>query len=153
MFPLSPLQWGTIGMILALALGVYVQTTRLESAQTALITLTTQVKTIGDQAQKTAALTVKANKLAKGLADAKIKTLTSDNAALNKRLLDARTSSGYLPPTTGGTRDPETICFNRTKLDGALRQFDTEVDRLIERGDDSRITLDGIKEWYRSLTN
>ena len=153
MFPLSPLQWGTIGIILALALGVYVQTVRLEHTQTALTTLTIQVKTMGEQAEKTAALTIKANKLAKGLADAKIKALTRNNAALNKRLLDARTSSGYVPPATPGTRDPERICFNRTKLDGALRRFDDEVDKLIERGDASRISLNGLKEWYKSLTN
>lgn len=108
-----------------------------------------QTKTIGEAAKKEAEIKEAQGKLNKEIADENQKQLMARNADLAKRLLDARTHGSYLPAAAASSGHPERACFNRAKLDGAIRYFDEGVSGLVKTGDDSRIGLDTGKRWVR----
>lgn len=78
--------------------------------------------------------------------DAENKMLRDNNAVLSKRLLDARSSSGYLPAPAPGSASANRISFDRAELDGAIRRLDAGVQGLIDEGDTARINLDTAKK-------
>ena len=68
--------------------------------------------------------------------------------AYNKRLLNTRSNTSYLPAVPAGTRSPDTACFSRAELDGALSAFGTAVAGLITEGADATVSKDAWKNWY-----
>ena len=65
----------------------------------------------------------------------------------NKRLRSARASSSFVPATTTGASRPDLACFGRPELESALRTLDTEIQGLIEIGDEATVNLDMAKRW------
>ena len=150
MFPLSPSIWLIVGglVIIGVLLGALnMQTNRLDTAHSKLA----MVKVLGEQAANQAKLDIAKHKKAKDRTDATNKKLRVDSALLSKRLLDARASSGYVPPSTSSTNSTNTASFDRTKLESAIRQLDAEVSGIVEAGDQARIDLNNAKEWAKLI--
>lgn len=79
--------------------------------------------------------------------DEKIASLNADI----KRLRTQRANSSYLPATTKASTSTNRVCFDRSKLDGALSAFGAGSAELIAEGDKQRIGLDTAKKWAQGL--
>lgn len=66
-----------------------------------------------------------------------------------KRLRDSRTS--ILPAAPSGATDPDRICFSRTDLDTALRDYRAGVLGLLEEGAKAVEGLDEAKAWSQEV--
>jgi hypothetical protein len=82
-------------------------------------------------------------------ADERNLRLRSDLAVLSKRLRDARASSNFVPPAASCPERPNSAAFDRTLLERALQQLDSEIQGLIDEGDAARIDLDTAKRWAK----
>jgi hypothetical protein len=71
--------------------------------------------------------------------------LKSDLATANKRMRQSVASRDF----TGGAGSAETACYDRAKLDRAIREFASEVGALIERGASQELDLNTAKQWAR----
>ncbi|MBT9176719.1 MAG: hypothetical protein DDT20_01041 [Firmicutes bacterium] len=138
---------GAGAISLALLGAVWLQSARLKSVKIEYAAFKTQVKNAGEAAAKESARATAANLKAKERADAE--NLRTSNAlrADIKRLRDARTGSGFLPPAPAGATSPDGITLKRAELESALRRFDEGVARLLEEGDRARIDLDTARRW------
>ena len=72
----------------------------------------------------------------------------------NKRvvtgLLDViRTGGSFVPAAGPDAGDPGRACFDRAKLDGALREFAGDAAKLAGEGEAAVIGLDAAKQWRR----
>ena len=146
--------WGAIAagvVILALSIGVKVQTSRLDSCKEASAAFQAQVAAEGAAAAKEAARVNLANQKAKEQADAKTKRLLADNAVLGKRLRDARARSGYVPAAAPGTRSPDVACFGRAELERAIGNLDAGLQGIAGQGDAFGLRLSTAAEWAASL--
>jgi hypothetical protein len=98
-----------------------------------------------------AALKAEAEKLAKEKEyDTNLRTARSErDVAIGKlQVAAARPRSGFVPAATGTAPGDSKICYERTALDGALRNLDQGVSRLLIEGDGqiiNAITL--LKGW------
>lgn len=106
-----------------------------------------QTKAEGEAAQKRADAQKAADEAAKGKADAESKRRLADLDARYKRLLDAGPGRDIVPAAPAGTGDPSRVCFDRTKLAGALSDFIGEAGGIAEAGDRAVIALDIAKAW------
>jgi hypothetical protein len=137
-------------IVLALAIGVStVQTIRLHSLQSEFSDFKAQVKIEGEIAQTKAKEIEAKNKLTKETTDANNAKLRSANAALTKRLRDARASSSALPPAPAGSTSPNTATVNRAEFERAFGLLDQEVQGLVEEGDSAVIDLNSAKQWAK----
>ena len=156
-FILPPLGIGVYGaiaaavVILGLGIGIKVQTSRLTSCKQEFATFQAQVKALGEVAAAKAKAQETADKLAKEKADHENQALRADNAALSKRLRDARARSSYVPAAAAGSSHPDAACFSRADLERAIQQLDGAVQSLIEQGDQARIDLNTAKSWAASI--
>lgn len=73
----------------------------------------------------------------------------ADNKRLQSDAARARASRGYLPAIPAGSGDASgTACFDRPKLDAALRAFGTGVAGIVAEGTDAFVYRDGWHKWY-----
>ena len=133
--------------VLGLGLALKFQTARLESCKAEYQSFVSQTKALGDIANKKAREQEKADKLKKEKADESIRKLRSDNAGLVKRLRDARSSSGKLPPAPTASRRPDLACFDRETFERAYGELVAEVRGLADEGTESALSLDTAKRW------
>lgn len=148
--PLSLSTYALIAAILlaaALGLGLKVQTAQLHSLQAEYADFKAGVKALGEQAErgKVARETVDQERKAK--ADVQNSRSLAALRADNERLRNSRPSGSIVPSAAPGARSPETACFDRTLLDGAIRAFDSGASSLVGKGDEARVNLDGAKVW------
>lgn len=68
-----------------------------------------------------------------------------------KRLRSARSSSGFVPSTASATGSPDTACFDRAKLERALREFDSGLQGLVDEGSKGAVGLDVAKKWAAGI--
>lgn len=156
------LSFTMIGVIAAavviggLALALKVQSSRLSSEQTAhaetkgkFQAFVAETKRIGEEAQKKADATRIADQKAKEKADAENKDLRGKLAVAARQLRDYRTGAGrnILPAHKAGSPSPETITFDRAKLDRALQDFIDGTERLAVQGAEGIADLDTAKKW------
>lgn len=156
---LSPLAWGAIGamiIIVALTAAVKIQTSRLETAQgerdvarSQLATFKAETKRLGDEAARAAKAREAQDRKDKEKADAENKDLRRELDARRRQLRDrANSAGGSLVPAPGpAPRSPDTVTFDRSLLDRALREYEAEVEGLIGEGAEAVIDLDTAKQW------
>ena len=117
----------------------------------AFTTYRAQVEQAGrDQAAQSKA-TDERNRKLKEESDAQRKTLLAVNADLSRKLLNARSSGGYLPKASATASNPDRACFDRNQLDATIRFFDAGVQSLITEGDNSRIGIEVAKDWAKGI--
>lgn len=138
-------------VITGMGVAIKIQTNRLATMTDKYNTFVATTKVIGEQAAKEAKKRTDADKLAKEKSDAEQKTLMDANIALGKRLRNTRAGNSYLPPATPTARNPDAVCFDRTKFESATRQLDAEVSGIVEIGDSARIGLDTSKQWAQKV--
>jgi hypothetical protein len=92
-------------------------------------------KTAGELAAKNKAAQEAKDKRDKEMYDEQAKKDAARIAVLNKRLLHARSSGGYLPSASPSSSQPDKVCFSRTKFESAMGYLDAECSRLIAEGD------------------
>ena len=85
----------------------------------------------------------KRQKDAKKKADAKNVKLRASLELDNKRLRDKLTNFD----ATGGAGSSEQACYDRPKLERAIRSFVEGTGKLIERGASSEVDLNSAKQW------
>ncbi|MCZ2127457.1 MAG: hypothetical protein LC099_06790 [Anaerolineales bacterium] len=51
------------------------------------------------------------------------------------------------------SKDPDRLCFNRTKLERAIEQFEQGVSGIAGQSDDRDAKLIFIRDWYNTLKN
>jgi hypothetical protein len=110
------------------------------------------VTALGQEQERRAAEVGARNKAFKEKVDAEHVKLRADYTLLAGRLRDARARSSLVPAAGPDARRPETIPFDRTELDRALRAYEAEVTGLLEEGDKARIDLDTVKRYYEITT-
>ena len=103
-----------------------------------------------DQAAQAKAVDERNSEL-KEESDAQRKTLLAVNADLSRKLLNARSSGGYLPKASATASNPDRACFDRNQLDATIRFFDAGVQSLITEGDNSRIGIEVAKDWAKGI--
>lgn len=148
---MNPLQilYSVIAAVVIGGVGWYIYD--CESKKTDFAVFKSNVELLGKKAKEEADRKETANKLAKEKADAQNQKLRANNAALTKRLHDARARSGFLPAPAPAAKRPDILAFDRTELDGALRRLDAGVSGLVAEGDQARIDLDTVREWSNSV--
>lgn len=67
--------------------------------------------------------------------------------ATTRRLRDARAASSFVPAAASCPSRPESASFDRTLLERALRDLDSEVQGLVDEGSRAVIDLDSAKRW------
>src|SRR3990172_4214705 len=123
------------------------QGARLDTAKAEYKSFVDQTRLTGEQAQKEAARKAAQDKLNKERYDAQHKKDIAANADLARRLLNARSGSGYLSAASTSTADTERTCFNRAQFDSAVRRFDARVSGIVEKGSDAVNGLDIARQW------
>lgn len=148
MIPINPL-FVKIGIVAALVMGSYVAGCSHEKERFDQYKATREAI---DQAQLAKTLANnKARKLAKEAADAENK---NERDRLNRtinRLRNDLASRDIVPVAPASSQRPEIAAFRREELTGAVREFVTEVQRLLEQGAGAIIDLNSAKKWGQSL--
>jgi hypothetical protein len=106
-----------------------------------------QVAAVGKAQEERTAARIALDNLLKEEAD-------EDNRAAHARLQSAigelrreRARRSIVPAAPAGATSPDRITFDRAALDRAIRDFDSELTRIIESCDGQRIGLDTAKKW------
>ena len=144
MNPLHAL-YGIIGLAVVSGVGWYIYD--CESTKTDYAVFKSNVELLGKKAKADAENLEAQDKLAKEKADAENKTLRSDNAALAKRLRDARSRSGRVPEASPTARRPDLITLDRAELRRTLEYLDERGSGIAEESDQGRIDLNTAKTW------
>lgn len=130
--------------LLAFAGAMYVQKNAIK---TEYAEYRTQIAQAAQAAAEVALQKTIADEKKKEVADADNLRLRGDLAVLTKRLRDARANSNFVPATASCPERPLSAAFNREALERALRDFDSEVQSLIDEGSRAVIDLDSAKAW------
>ena len=69
----------------------------------------------------------------------------------NQRMRNDRSRRNILPAAPAGSRDPETVCFDRAKFEQAVQRLDDGISRIIGTGDEDAEGLNVAKRWAKSL--
>jgi len=106
-----------------------------------------QTEQIGKDQAEQVKLKEAADKLTKEKYDEQQKAMADELGVLSSQLYHSRSSRGYLPKASTGSRHPKTACFNRLQLEQAIQQLDAEVQGLITQGDSAILGLNISREW------
>ena len=123
--------------------GLHIGNSRLESYQLA-------VRAVGQAQEERTAANIKTDKANKEATDRAHKTkLAAANRFANALADQLRKapSGGFVPAAPAGAPSPDRACFDRSQLDGALRNFAADTAGLIAEGDRAIIGLDASKNW------
>lgn len=103
----------------------------------------------GKAAKAEADATIAKSKLETANVQTTLATTLADNKRLQSDASRARASRGYLPTLPAGSGNAaSTACFDRPKLDAALRAFGTGVAGIVAEGADAFVYRDGWHKWY-----
>lgn len=138
---------GAALIIAGLGIALKVQTNRLADKEA----LIASMKAIGEAQEAKTRKTIEENtKLVKEKNDENA-TLHAKLGLTAKRLRDANSSRSIVPPATPAASRPELACFDRTELNGALREFTRGLDELIIACESRTIDLNTAKTWAQSI--
>ena len=137
-----------IGM---LALGITVQTKRLETAKAEYAAFVAAVKAKGDEQERKTKEQITKDKAAQEKANAENQTSRARIAALSRQLRNARASSGILPAPAPTARRPDAITFDRPELERTLQRLDDGVSAVVAEGDQARVDLHTAMKWATEL--
>ena len=124
-----------------------VQGWRLDAVQSRFDGFVAVVKAQGEAAVKLKLAQEKQDKLNKEQTDAETKFTLDRLRADNKRLRDARASSGFVPGAASTAGSLDRACFDRAQLESAIRVLDSEVSGLVEQGSEAVVKLDAARGW------
>lgn len=145
---LSPSSWIIVGLSsLSIALGglTVVQTKRLEGCQTESAHFEGAVAALGKAAEERTAQINAENKRKKVRTDEAVKSAVAAAVADAARLRDDVASRGVVPGAPAGSSDPARACYERSELDGILRDFAGEAAGLVGRGGKAESALNELK--------
>ena len=123
--------------------GLHIGNSRLESYQLA-------VKAVGQAQEERTAARIKSDKENKEVTDRAHKIKLAAAIRFANALADQlrkAPSGGFVPAAPAGAPSPDRACFDRSQLDGALRNFAADTAGLIAEGDRAIIGLDASKNW------
>ncbi len=139
--------------IAGLSILLKIQSSRLASSKAETVAVqgkfdafVSATKALGEQAIAKAKAQELADKANKEKVDADHKKTVAALAAESARLRNARSSERFLPTTGTATPSP-TVTADRAKLEAALRDFDSAVTTLVDRGDQAIADLNAVKAW------
>jgi hypothetical protein len=142
---------GALAIIALLGVALKIQTTRLSTLQATHDAFVLQTKLLGDiQEQETKATDLANTKLKEKL-DAENATARAALADASRRLRNANSGAGLVPPAPNSSSRADIACFSRAELDDALRNFTGSVGELVIEGESSTIDLDTAKAWAKGL--
>ena len=128
------------------------QAARLDTAKAEYKSFVDQTRLTGEQAQKEAIAKAAQDKLNKERYDAQRKKDIAANADLARRLRLAnsgRSTVSQLSPTTGSV---DLACFSRNELDSTIRQYQSDILGIVEKGSEATIDLNIGKAWIKEQT-
>ena len=134
-----------------LALGLAVQTKRVESAKAELAAFVAQVEANGKAAELAKQKREADDKANKQRIDNETDKLRSANATLARQLRDQRAASRFVPDAPASAKRPDAISYDRAKLERALQQLDAGVSDIVAAGDAARIDLNLALKWARDM--
>lgn len=155
--------WRAIGaLVIALLLYGYIETLRLErdhaykveaQAKADLLLFKTEVAALGKKAESDKNAKEAADQLKKEKADAENSAALAVLAGDIKRLRDERDSrASTIPERPAGSKCPDgQACFDRAELERALRDYRSEVRRLVDEGAAVTIDLNTAKRWAQGF--
>lgn len=148
------LLWITLGAFAAGAISGggaawTVQGWRLDAVRARFDGFVSTTRAAGEAAQKAADIKESTDKNRKEQSDAENKRSLDRLRADNQRLRDARAGGSFVPAATPGAGRADLACFDRPELEHALRGFDSEVQGLIDEGDEAAVNLDTARTWAR----
>lgn len=148
LFPTKWLYIGAGGLVLALALALFVQTERLDRTRTAFTTYKASVVALGEQAQRDAEAQAAKDRLNKDAADAAYERLKRDHVAAVKRMRQ-QPGSGAVPPAPAGSLRPELACYDRPIFERAYGDLVAGVRVLADEGTEATVGLNTARNWAR----
>lgn len=138
---LNPYVWGgvAIALLLAFFYGIHVESNRFASYRA-------QVVAVGKMQNKATLDRIAGYKQLKKESEDGYKKRVADMQRTIDRVRRGANSS-VLPATTGPAIANARICFDRTELDRAVREFTAEAAGLVAEGDTVRLKMDTAIEW------
>ena len=158
MIPISPMMYvyaGVGALVIALGVGVKVQTARLDSCKTASAAFVATVKAQGEAAAKEAARVNLVNSKAMEAANneyAKVKGDLASSYAAYRKLRNSNPSSGGMPQAPAVTSTTDRTCFDTAGFANAMGVLEAGVPNITEQGDVARTRLQGAMKWATSLS-
>ena len=138
-------------VVISMGAAIAIQTYRLNEVKEEYALFKGGVEALGKAAETAAKVKEAKDKLAKEKADADKKRLTTDLAATVKRLRDAnsrRSAVSQLPATASS---PKLAAFDRTELDRAIQDYQSEILGVVEKGAEAIVDLDSAKNWIKEV--
>lgn len=136
-----------VGFIAGGAGAWHIQGLKITAVQAEFDGFVASTKAQGEAAKKIADEQIVSDKLKKELSDHEHEITLAALRADNKRLRNARAAGRFPPAPAPGARDPETICFDRTLVERAIQQLDSEVSGLVAEGDENTLSLNDARRW------
>ena len=138
-------------VMLMMGIAIKVQSSRLESCKTEHAAFVAQVEANGKIAEAKAKEKIAADLANKQRTDNETTKLRAANATLARQLRDSRAASSFLPATGSPSGSPQSITFDRAKLERTIQQLDEGVSGLIARGDQAVIDLNLSLKWAQAI--
>lgn len=137
-----------VGTII-LVLGMYGQTMRVQRdiARNEYSDFRREVAIAAQHAAENALQKTIADEKRKEEADVENLRLNAALAAATRKLRDARASSSFVPAAASCPDRPTSAAFDRVLLERALRDFDSEIQGLVDEGSRAIVDLDTAKLW------
>ena len=127
------------------------QTSRLEAVKQEYEGFKAQVKANGEAAEKAAKAKEASDKAIKEKIDNETSQLRTTAANLARQLRDNRAASSFLPATGSPSGSPQSITFDRAKLERAIQQLDDGVSQIVARGDQAVVDLNLSLKWAAEI--
>ena len=158
MFGLPVLAWiGIAGLvtIFGLGTGLKIEAGRLDTCKTDAASFKATTKANGELAAAEAKRIDLSRQKTMEVANAKITTLTTTNAAIIKRLRNNNPPSSDLPKPPADTKRPDLLCLDRAEYqreDGILiAKLFAGARSLADEGTTNTLRLSTAAEWAKSL--
>jgi hypothetical protein len=143
---------GGVAVLGAMSVALMIQSNRLETCKKDFEGFKLQTKAIGEAAdianRKKEWQDVKRKE--KTDADHK-RDVTNLNARIKRMRDDASTRSSLVPKASPASRSPQTACFDRSKLDSALRGFTQGVEGIVAEGERTAVEINLARAWAQRV--
>jgi len=147
----SPMVIMGVGLVL-LGAAAAIQTKRVENIKAEYAAFVSNVKLLGEQAEKKAREEEAQNRKRKEASDRENAINRSRIADLSRQLREQRSRTGILPGASPGSASPQTACFSRPELERALQSLDAGVSTLLAEGDAAIVDLNSVKSWATAIS-
>lgn len=129
----------------------YVQGQRLAATQARFDGFVATVAAEGKAAEKLAKASAAEDKRIKESSDREYQTTIARLDSDVKRMRDARASSRFVPAAPASSRRTDLACFDRAELERTIRDFDAEIQGLVDQGSADAVGLNVARGWAASI--